>query len=328
VQIAAEPAWGGVRAWANTGDAGTQAARGTPPIYSSTNPNGNGSVPIALTAGQKVYLEGVFTEGGGGDNYAATVVIDPADPNVAPANGTLPIPQSAFTAQRIGPGGVAFTTLCDVFCNPGPTDQTVFVGQTATFGASPDGTPPYSLQWKKNGVVIPGATSASYTTPPATLADEGTVYSFMISNEFSTNECSAVLHVRHEPRIVKCETRGHPSRVYVTYNKEVQLDGTYDIVENATGFPVTVLSRSYGVNMTEVILETEGLPSETGFTLTVSGVHDTENPPVGGNLLVPDPTICPFAQGPGRFCVDFNDGMIPAGTILAAQPRPPLKMVC
>jgi len=324
VQIAAEPAWGGVRAWADAGHDANDG-RGTPPVFSSSNPNGNGSVPIHLTAGQKVYLEGAFTEGGGGDNYAATVVIDPVDPNIPPPNGTLPIPQSAFTTQRMSPNGTSFTTLCDVFCNPGPTDQTVFVGQSATFTASPDGTPPYALQWKRNGVVIPGATGTSYTTPPAALADEGTTYSFMISNEFSTNECSAVLHVRHEPRIVKCETRGHPSRVYVTYNKEVQLDGTYDIVENATMFPVTVLSRAYGINMTEVILETEGLPAETGFTLTVSGVHDTENPPVGGNLLVPDPTICPFAQGPGRFCVDFNDNMIPAGTIASGTAAPTVE---
>jgi hypothetical protein len=314
VQITAEPAWGGIRAWANSGDPGTQAARGTPPIYSSSNPGGNGSQLIPLTAGQVVYLEGNFTEGGGGDNYAATVVIDPVDPNVPPPNGTLPIPVSAFVPRRSAPDGTVFTTLCDVFCNPGPTDKTVFIGQSATFTAAPDGTPPYTLQWKRNGVVIPGATGSSYTTPPATQAQDGDVFTFVVANEFSTNECSAQLIVRDEPLVVRCETRNDPLHVYVTYNKPVQLDGTYTIIDNFDTFPIDVLGVAHGSSQSEVVLTTSGLPPEHSFTLTITGVHDQEAMPVGGNLIVPDPTVCTFGQGPGRFCVDFNDNMIPMGS--------------
>src|SRR5262249_38931257 len=143
-RIAFEPAWGGVRAWTDAGHDNNDN-RGNPPS--------NGSSPIHLLAGQKVYLEQIHTEGGGGDNSAATVTIN--DPAV-PANGVLPIDDTQFMQMRRAPDGTLFTTLCDVFCNPGPSDQTVFVGQTPTFAATPDGTPPYSLQWQKNGVDIPG----------------------------------------------------------------------------------------------------------------------------------------------------------------------------
>jgi len=76
---------------------------------------------------QVVYLETIHTE-----VVVVTIrrsrFIDPADPNVPPANGVLPIDGNQFVPHRLGPNGQIFTTLCDVFCNPGPSDQTVFVG--------------------------------------------------------------------------------------------------------------------------------------------------------------------------------------------------------
>jgi hypothetical protein len=321
VQIAAEPAWGGIRGYADAGH-DNNGGRGSPPIFSPGNPNGNGSVPIPLTAGQVVYLEGVFTEGAGGDNYAATVVINALDPNVPPPNGTLPILQSAFAPRRISADGTLFTRLCDAFCNHGPTDQTVFIGQSATFSAVPDGTPPYSLRWKRNGVVIPGATSATYTTPPAMAANDGDAYTFVVSNEFSTNECSATLQVRRNPRVVSWETRGHPVNVYVTYNKPVQLDGTYSLVDNTANVTVNVPSRASGSSQSEVVLTTSGLPPDHAFTLTVTGVHDVESPPAGGNLIEPNPTVCTFGQAPGRACYNFNDNLLPPGTVSSGTVPP------
>jgi hypothetical protein len=321
-QIAAEPAWGGIRAWTDAGHDNNDN-RGTPPIYDPTgtgNLNGNGSIPVHLNAGQKVYLELLWTEGGGGDNGAVTVAIDPADPNVPPANGTPPIAESDFQRLRVAPNGTTFTTLCDVFCNPGPSDQTVFVGQSASFSASPDGTPPYTMQWQKNGVNIPGANSSAYTTPPVTLADEGTVYTFQVSNEFSTNSCAATLHVRHEPIVVSCSTRGDPNNVYVTYNKPVLLDGSYSVLDTTEGFPVDSAGAvHYGSSHLEVVVPLVGLPADHAFTLTITGVHDDENP---AHLIEPDPTICRFAQGPARFCTDFENGL-PAGTDTSGSTTPP-----
>src|SRR2546421_4782411 len=57
-----------------------------------------------------------------------------------------------------------------------PAGQTVTVGQTATFMVVATGTAPLSYQWQKNGTAISGATSASYTTPATTSADNGALF--------------------------------------------------------------------------------------------------------------------------------------------------------
>jgi len=66
-----------------------------------------------------------------------------------------------------------------------PVDVTVLAGQTATFGVVGAGTTPLIYQWRKNNVSIGGATSASYTTPPVTLADNGGTYVVSVQNSFS-----------------------------------------------------------------------------------------------------------------------------------------------
>src|SRR5256884_7332981 len=54
-----------------------------------------------------------------------------------------------------------------------PANQTVTVGQKAAFNVVATGTAPLGYQWQKNGTAISGATSASYTTPVTTSADNG-----------------------------------------------------------------------------------------------------------------------------------------------------------
>jgi hypothetical protein len=63
-----------------------------------------------------------------------------------------------------------------------PRNQSVVEGRRATFKVQATGSLPLSYQWKKNGSDIPGATSASYVTPPTTLSDDGTRFSVVISN--------------------------------------------------------------------------------------------------------------------------------------------------
>ena len=63
-----------------------------------------------------------------------------------------------------------------------PVGQSVRAGQTASFSVSASGTPPPSYQWQKNGVAIAGATSATYTTPAATTADNGAQFTVVVSN--------------------------------------------------------------------------------------------------------------------------------------------------
>jgi hypothetical protein len=63
-----------------------------------------------------------------------------------------------------------------------PANQAVTVGQTATFLVTAAGTAPLTYQWQKGTTPISGATSASYTTPATTTADNGTQFTVVVSN--------------------------------------------------------------------------------------------------------------------------------------------------
>jgi hypothetical protein len=63
-----------------------------------------------------------------------------------------------------------------------PQPQSVLVGARATFSVAANGTAPLHFQWMKNGVAIPGANSASYLTPPTTLADSGSLFDVVVNN--------------------------------------------------------------------------------------------------------------------------------------------------
>jgi len=77
-----------------------------------------------------------------------------------------------------------------------PSDQTINVGQTATFSVVASGTAPLSYQWQKGTTAISGATSASYTTAAAVIADNGSQFTVVVSNAAgSITSNSAILTV-------------------------------------------------------------------------------------------------------------------------------------
>jgi hypothetical protein len=63
-----------------------------------------------------------------------------------------------------------------------PSSLQVTAGQTAAFSVVATGTAPLTYQWQKNGVSISGASSASYTTLPTTITDNGTTFQVVVSN--------------------------------------------------------------------------------------------------------------------------------------------------
>src|SRR5208337_1648146 len=77
-----------------------------------------------------------------------------------------------------------------------PANQSVAVGQTATFSVTASGTAPLSYQWQKGTTAISGATSATYTTAATTTADSGSKFSVVVSNATgSTTSNAATLTV-------------------------------------------------------------------------------------------------------------------------------------
>ncbi|MGC2331151.1 MAG: immunoglobulin domain-containing protein [Candidatus Acidiferrales bacterium] len=69
-----------------------------------------------------------------------------------------------------------------------PSNETVLVGQAATFSVTATGNPKPTYQWQNaaTGANISGATSASYTTPATMLADNGSTFQVVVSNSLGS----------------------------------------------------------------------------------------------------------------------------------------------
>ena len=76
------------------------------------------------------------------------------------------------------------------FSNQAPA-TTVLGGQSATLFVAADGSPAPSLQWRKNGSAIPGATSSTYVIQAAMPADAGD-YTVVATNSAGTATSSPI----------------------------------------------------------------------------------------------------------------------------------------
>lgn len=101
---------------------------------------------------------------------------------------------SAKPAEVLGPATPGFSSQ--------PVAQTVILGQTATFSVTATGFAPFTYQWLKDGIPVPAATGASYTTPAAAKADDGAQFSVRVTNRLgSADSGSAPLLVQWAPEI-------------------------------------------------------------------------------------------------------------------------------
>jgi hypothetical protein len=118
---------------------------------------------------------------------------------------------STFAVVVTNTAGTATSTAATLTVNPAPVaptittqpaNQTVMAGQTATFTAVAAGTAPLGYQWRRNGVNIAGASSASYTTAVTTTADSGSRFRVVVTNTAGTvTSVAAILTVPVAPTI-------------------------------------------------------------------------------------------------------------------------------
>lgn len=114
----------------------------------------------------------------------------------SPAQGDQLTYTGAITLNLTAPG-VGVGTAPSITSQP--SSQVVIAGQTAVFSVTASGTPAPSYQWRKNGVNIPNAVSASYSITSVTVGDAGT-YTVTVSNSAgSVNSTAASLNVVSAP---------------------------------------------------------------------------------------------------------------------------------
>ncbi|HKQ75856.1 MAG TPA: pectinesterase family protein [Blastocatellia bacterium] len=161
-------------------------------------------------------------------NGAGSAVSDPATLIVT----TTPVPPT-ITAQ--------------------PMSTTVVAGNPAQFTVAAEGSSPLSYQWRKDGVIIPGATAATYAIASANAADAG-AYTVTVTNAAGgATSDPAVLTVITPPAIVT-----PPASQTVNAGA----NATFSVVASGTA-PLTYQWRKNGAD----------IPSATNSTLTLNNAQ-------------------------------------------------------
>jgi hypothetical protein len=213
------------------------------------------SANITLTAGERYYIETLHKQGGGGGNVA----VGWQGPGIT-ADAERPIPGS-----RLMP----FQLIAAPAVTTQPGNKTVTEGQTATFTVVASGTG-LTYQWRKNGVNIVGATSATYTTPATVSSDNGAIFTVKIRNAGgSATSSNSVLTVN--PALVAptiTTPAGNPFSVSATVGTAY----SYTVVATGTGttsmsYTATGLPAGLSINATTGVISgtptTAGTPSAT-----------------------------------------------------------------
>jgi hypothetical protein len=129
---------------------------------------------------------------------------NPLSTALEPVNGTIDeaavynralTPDEILTHYSLGVYGTTTTP----FVTLNPSSQTVAAGSTVSLTATVQGSLPISYQWKKDGVNVPGATSATLSLASAYFTDAGSYVLWATNGVGYTNTAAATLTVLAAP---------------------------------------------------------------------------------------------------------------------------------
>jgi sugar lactone lactonase YvrE len=100
-------------------------------------------------------------------------------------NGLLVQPDGSLVVVDQGNGRIRVCTLADISLSvtSAPSARSVSVGAAVSLSVTHSGSVPVAYQWRKNGVTIPGATSATYSIASPQTTDTGS-YDVVIANGY------------------------------------------------------------------------------------------------------------------------------------------------
>ena len=200
-----------------------------------------------------------------------------------------------------------------------PANQTVTVGQVATFSVVASGTAPLSYQWKKAGTNITGATSVSFATSTTTISDNGSTFSVTVSNT-AGNVTSSAATLTVNPTAISITTQ--PASQTVTVGQSANLTvvasggtppysyqwkkGSTNVGTNAGSYSITSAQLTDAGSYSVVITDSSPTPQN----LTSSAVTLTVNPTT--LLIATQPTSQTVTVGQAvSFTVVASGGTLP-----------------
>jgi hypothetical protein len=119
-----------------------------------------------------------------------------------------------------------------------PSDQTVSVGQTATFTVAASGGTTFNYQWQRSGSPIAGATAASYTTAATVAGDSGSSFAVVVT-------VAGVTMTSRLAQLTVVSGAVPAGTDVLTYKNDLSRSGQ-NLTETVLT-PATVLSSSFGL---------------------------------------------------------------------------------
>jgi Flp pilus assembly secretin CpaC len=243
------------------------AATGTPPLTYQWMEGGN----IIASATSSTYTTPATTLADSGLVFSVLV---------SNTTGTAVSQPAILTVTSIA-GAPAIATQ--------PENQTVSLGDTATFGVTVTGTKPLAYQWLKNGIPIPGATLSNFTTPQTVLSNNGATFSVVVTNAVGTvTSKPATLTVSTVTGAPSITTQPQSQTVTTgqiatfTVNALGTTPFTYQWTQNGTLIdgatsrsyttPATTLAYS-GTTYAVTVSNAVGMATSASATLTVTGAE-------------------------------------------------------
>ena len=217
-----------------------------------------------------------------------------------------------------------------------PANQTVNAGSVATFTVAASGTAPLTLQWNRNSVPISGATGSSYTTPATVSADNGAVFTVIVTNSVgSTTSLPATLTVNSPPQITTQPASQTVSAGQTATFSVAASGGTLTYVWKKNGATISgataasyttpaTVSGDSGSVFTVVVSNSVGGTTSLAATLTVNSPPQITTQPANQTVLVGHTaTFSVVATGTGTLTYQWRKGGVAiAGATAASYTTP------
>jgi hypothetical protein len=165
-----------------------------------------------------------------------------------------------------------------------PVASTVTAGQAASFSVTATGTAPLTYQWRRDGVALSGATSATFTLATTSAGDAG-IYSVVVTNSAgSATSSGAALTVNAAPvapaitvqPVASTVTAGQAASISVTATGTAPLtyqwrkDGVALSGATSATFTLATTSASDAGTYSVVVTNSAGSVTSSGVALTVN----------------------------------------------------------